>query len=141
MLYKSELKKIFGNRFFTVVIVILLIVNGILAYREAPDAGKIPAEDIRDFVEYYLEHPDEIKQYQKDRAAAKNNFFDSEEYLEGVELADAVPDVYSKSDSYNDDDLLNALNNPDAAYPITRADLEKCAARMIALAWRLGGQR
>lgn len=37
-------------------------------------------------------------------------------------------------------DLLNALVNPDAAYPITRTDLEKCAARMIELAWRLGGQ-
>jgi len=37
-------------------------------------------------------------------------------------------------------DLLNALDNVDAAYPITRADLEKCAARMIALAWKLGGQ-
>lgn len=110
MLYKSELKKIFGNRFFIVVLVILLLVNGILAYREAPDVGKVPAEDIGDFVEYYLEHPDEINQYQKDRAAAKNVFFDSEEYLEGVELEDAVPDVYSKSDSYNDDDLLNALN-------------------------------
>ena len=35
-------------------------------------------------------------------------------------------------------DLLNALDNPDAAYPITRADLEKCAARMIDLAKRLG---
>ena len=35
-------------------------------------------------------------------------------------------------------DLLNALDNPDASYPITRADLEKCAARMIALAKRLG---
>jgi len=110
MLYKSELKKIFGNRFFIVVLIILLLTNGILAYREAPDAGKVPAEDIKDFVEYYLEHPDEIEQYRKDRATAKNNFFDSEEYLEGVELEDAVPDVYSKSDAYNDDDLLNALN-------------------------------
>jgi len=35
-------------------------------------------------------------------------------------------------------DLLNALNNSDVAYPITRADLEKCAARMIELTWRLG---
>ena len=37
-------------------------------------------------------------------------------------------------------DLLNALDNPDASYPIIRADLEKCAARMIELAWGLGGQ-
>ena len=36
--------------------------------------------------------------------------------------------------------LLNALDNPDTNYPITRADLEKCAARMIELAWKLGGQ-
>ena len=35
-------------------------------------------------------------------------------------------------------DLLNALDNPEATYPITRADLEKCAARMIDLAKRLG---
>lgn len=110
MLYKSELKKIFGNRFFIVVLIILLLTNGILAYREAPDAGKIPAKDIKDFVDYYLENPEEIEQYRRDRETAKNNFFDSEEYLEGVELEDAVPDVYSKSDAYNDDDLLNALN-------------------------------
>lgn len=37
-------------------------------------------------------------------------------------------------------DLLNALDNPEATYPITREDLEKCAARMIELAWKLGGQ-
>lgn len=35
-------------------------------------------------------------------------------------------------------DILNALNNENADYPITRADLEKCAARMIQMAWRLG---
>lgn len=34
--------------------------------------------------------------------------------------------------------LLDALNNPQAAYPISRNDLEKCAARMIELAWKLG---
>ena len=32
------------------------------------------------------------------------------------------------------DDLMNALNNPDAHYPITRAQLEKCASRLIDLA-------
>lgn len=127
MLYKSELKKIFGNRFFIVVLIILLLTNGILAYREAPEDGKVPAEDIGDFVEYYLEHPEEIKQYQKDRAAAKNNFFDSEEYLEGVELTDAVPNVYSKCDAYTDDDLLNALNR------VLRrtADVEEAISRVI----------
>ncbi|MBR4293227.1 MAG: hypothetical protein IKT54_06410, partial [Clostridia bacterium] len=111
MLYKSELKKIFGNRFFIVVLVILLLTNGILAYREAPERGKIPAGDIRDFVDYYLENTEEIEQYRRDRETAKNNFFDSEEYLEGVELEDAIPNVYSKSDAYNDDDLLNALSH------------------------------
>lgn len=35
-------------------------------------------------------------------------------------------------------DILNALNNENADYPITRMDLEKCAARMIQMAWRLG---
>ena len=35
-------------------------------------------------------------------------------------------------------DIMNALNNENAVYPITRNDLEKSAARMIALAWRLG---
>ena len=35
-------------------------------------------------------------------------------------------------------DLLNAMDNQAAAYPIVRADLEKCAARMIALARWLG---
>lgn len=34
-------------------------------------------------------------------------------------------------------DMMNALNNSDAAYPITRSDLEKSASRMIAMAWRL----
>lgn len=34
-------------------------------------------------------------------------------------------------------DLLGALNNPDATYPITREDLERCAARMIDLAFKL----
>ena len=35
-------------------------------------------------------------------------------------------------------DLLNALGNPDADYPVIRSDLETCAARMIELAWKLG---
>ena len=34
-------------------------------------------------------------------------------------------------------DLLDALDNPATAYPIIRADLEKCAARMIQLACSL----
>lgn len=38
-------------------------------------------------------------------------------------------------------DIMNALNNENAAYPITRNDLEKSAARMIALAWRISEGR
>ena len=34
--------------------------------------------------------------------------------------------------------ILGTLDNPEATYPITREDLEKCAARMITLAKRLG---
>lgn len=109
MLYKSELKKIFGNRFFTVVLIILLLANGILAYRDAPEKPKIPPEDIKEFIDLYIENPEEIEQYRRDRKTAINNFYDSEEYLEGVELSDVVPDVYAKSDDYTDDDLLNML--------------------------------
>ncbi|MGM9641650.1 MAG: hypothetical protein ACI3XI_00430 [Eubacteriales bacterium] len=109
MLYKSELKKIFGNRFFTVVLIILLLANGILAYRDAPEKPKIPLQDIKEFIDYYIENPEEIEQYRRDRKTAINNFYDSEEYLEGVELSDVVPDVYAKSDDYTDDDLLNML--------------------------------
>ncbi len=108
MLYKSELKKIFGNRFFTVILALLLLVNGVLAYREAQNA-KIPEKDIRDFVDYYLEHPDEIAQYRKDRETAKNNYFESDDFSYDVEITDIVPNVYSESDEYTDDDLLNFL--------------------------------
>lgn len=38
------------------------------------------------------------------------------------------------------DDIMNALNNENAKYPLTRANLEKCAARMIAMAWKLAGK-
>ena len=38
------------------------------------------------------------------------------------------------------EDLLNALRDPNAPYPLTRADLEKCAARMTAMAWKLAGE-
>ena len=34
-------------------------------------------------------------------------------------------------------DILRALNNSDSDYPVTRKDLEKSAARMITIAWRL----
>jgi len=38
------------------------------------------------------------------------------------------------------EDLMSALNNKAATYPLTRADLEKCAARMISMAWKLTGK-
>lgn len=38
-------------------------------------------------------------------------------------------------------DIMQALNNRDADYPVTRADLEKSAARLISLAWSLAGHK
>ena len=43
-------------------------------------------------------------------------------------------DVLMPGSPIDHDDLMNALNNPDARYPVTRAQLEKCAARLIDLA-------
>ena len=43
-------------------------------------------------------------------------------------------DVLMPGSPIDHDDLMNALNNSDARYPITRAHLEKCAARLIDLA-------
>lgn len=37
------------------------------------------------------------------------------------------------------DDMMNALTDPLAKYPLTRENLEKCASRMIAIAWKLKG--
>ena len=37
------------------------------------------------------------------------------------------------------ENLLAALNNADSDYPLTRTDFEKCAARMIDMAWTLAG--
>ena len=42
------------------------------------------------------------------------------------------------SENFVSKDILNALNNENADYPIARSDLEKSAARMIQMAWRLG---
>ena len=36
------------------------------------------------------------------------------------------------------DDMKNALEDPARSYPLTRAQIEKCAARMIELSWKLG---
>ncbi len=128
MLYKSELKKIFGNRFFTVILVILLLVNGILAYREAQNS-RIPERDIRDFVEYYIDHPEEIDQYRKDRKAAIDNYYDSEDFSYDVEITDIVPNVYSTSETYDDDDLLNFLYG--RVLPRTQS-VEETISRVIA---------
>ena len=39
------------------------------------------------------------------------------------------------------DDLLNALNNSSASYPLNRANLVKCAARMVAVALQIYQER
>lgn len=41
-------------------------------------------------------------------------------------------DVMMPGDRVHYDHIINALDNPDSDYPLTRADLEKCGARMIA---------
>ena len=46
-------------------------------------------------------------------------------------------DIMMPGTSGNQAELLAALKG-EAAYKITRVNLERCAARMIALAWRLG---
>lgn len=38
------------------------------------------------------------------------------------------------------EDIMNALNNPQAKYPLSRANLEKCASRMISITWRIAGK-
>ena len=43
-------------------------------------------------------------------------------------------DVLMPGSPIDHDDLLSALNNDKAAYPLTRAHLERCAARLIDLA-------
>ena len=43
-------------------------------------------------------------------------------------------DVLMPGSPTDHDDLMNALNNDDARYPVTRAQLEKCASRLIELA-------
>ncbi|MBQ3030537.1 MAG: glycoside hydrolase family 3 C-terminal domain-containing protein [Agathobacter sp.] len=47
-------------------------------------------------------------------------------------------DIFMPGTAANHAELLQALEDDNVTYPITRADLEKCAARMIAMAWRLG---
>lgn len=47
-------------------------------------------------------------------------------------------DIFMPGTAANHAELLQALEDLSAKYPITRADLEKSAARMISMAWRLG---
>ena len=47
-------------------------------------------------------------------------------------------DLMMPGGPHDHQDLLQALEDQDAAYPLCRADLERCAARVIMLARRLG---
>lgn len=49
-------------------------------------------------------------------------------------------DIMMPGGKWHFENILNALNNPNADYPLTRADLEKCASRMIAMSWKLAGK-
>jgi len=49
-------------------------------------------------------------------------------------------DIMMPGGKWHFENMLNALNNPNADYPLTRADLEKCASRMIAMSWKLAGK-
>ena len=46
-------------------------------------------------------------------------------------------DIMMPGEAIHHGDLMQALSDPDAPYPITRAHLETCAARMIELSWKL----
>ncbi len=47
-------------------------------------------------------------------------------------------DLMMPGGPHDHQDLLQALEDQDAVYPLCRADLERCAARIIMLARRLG---
>lgn len=47
-------------------------------------------------------------------------------------------DLMMPGGPHDHQDLLQALEDQDAVYPLCRADLEQCAARVIMLARRLG---
>jgi len=49
-------------------------------------------------------------------------------------------DIMMPGGKWHFENMLTALNNPNADYPLTRADLEKCASRMIAMSWKLTGK-
>lgn len=70
------------------------------------------------------------------------NFSKPDDKYPGACAAGAIKagnDIMMPGTELHHQGLLNALENADAEYPITRANLEKCAARMIELAWRLIG--
>ena len=50
-------------------------------------------------------------------------------------------DIMMPGNQIHYNDLMQALNDSDAAHPIARADLEKCAARMIEMTWGLTAQK
>lgn len=118
MLYKYELKKIWGNRFFVVVLIILLLTNGVLAYIDATPSGSIPADVVTDLVAEYLKDPTAMDEYKQKRDTAKKLFMESSDYETGKKFSDVVPNVYSKSEDYDDDRLLNVLYNT----VLTRSD-------------------
>ncbi len=47
-------------------------------------------------------------------------------------------DIMMPGGKIDHENLMKALENPDDMYHLTRKNLEKCAARVIALAWKLG---
>jgi beta-glucosidase len=49
-------------------------------------------------------------------------------------------DIMMPGGKWHFENILNALNNPNADYPLTRANLEKCASRMITISWKLAGK-
>ncbi len=50
-------------------------------------------------------------------------------------------DIMMPGSKAHTDDLLGALDNQSASYPLTRANLEKCAARMVAMSLQLSRDR
>lgn len=47
-------------------------------------------------------------------------------------------DIMMPGSKVHYENLLNVLNNDTCSYPLTREQLEKCAARMVAFAWTYG---
>ena len=49
-----------------------------------------------------------------------------------------ILDIMMPGSKVHYENLLNVLNNDTCSYPLTREQLEKCAARMVAFAWTYG---